>query len=318
MPRRPDQQPRQNEAGGDTRDIPRDEDGIESSIPEKRKISPTSPSGTPAPSTTEDPTTSLFAEDKSLKASKAKAEGGVIKPRLRPANLRALEAEKEREVVKGWRRWCEVWEGMLREVDGVEDVGDEGRGGGTTEKSNERIRIAAYSPETEPDGNRMAHRIRLPHPTKYQIGGRYCTLYCFIPMKQGQYDVAEEICAISSFQFQTHTPTTRLAKRNQYRIDRSCSILAEQPDVVVEQVRKLITQHQFNNEPLRILLASPRAEMKLSYTSMKNPEILKWNGLNRRISTKENPVIVAIYGKIYVAAKSYVPFSTSSTPTTPT
>ncbi|KAF9034953.1 hypothetical protein BJ165DRAFT_671052 [Panaeolus papilionaceus] len=169
-------------------------------------------------------------------------------------------------------------------------------------------------PETEPDGNRMAHRLQFdnktPSPNEIPI--------LLHPMKQGQYDVAEEICAISSFQFQTHTPTTRLAKRNQYRIDRyvyflcyrlpSCSRNADHAVSslnslmsFVEQVRKLITQHQFNNEPLRILLASPRAglnsqiassrqhcrsifftEMKLSYTSMKNPEILKWNGLNRR------------------------------------
>jgi general transcription factor 3C polypeptide 3 (transcription factor C subunit 4) len=134
---------------------------------------------------------------------------------------------------------------------------------------------------------------------------------------------------------------------------------------VVEQARKLINQHQFNNEPLRILMASLASglkvtdsfitstlqkhlfrEMKLSDTAVKNPDILKWIPLNKRyaptgqgkstdpdegdddgedndrgslenestaqdkfkrpeIPTKENPVIVTIYGQICIAAKSY-------------
>ena len=131
---------------------------------------------------------------------------------------------------------------------------------------------------------------------------------------------------------------------------------------MVEQTRKLITQHQFNNEPLRILMASLASglkvtdsfitstlqkhlfrEMKLSDTAVKNPDILKWIPLNKRyaptgqgkstdpdegdddaedndlenestahdkfnrpeIPTKENPVIVTIYGQICIAAKSY-------------
>ena len=134
---------------------------------------------------------------------------------------------------------------------------------------------------------------------------------------------------------------------------------------MVEQSRKLITQHQFNNEPLRILMASLASglkitdsfiastlqkhlfrEMKLSDTAVKNPDILKWVPLNKRyaptgqakptdldevdddgedndraslenestaqekfkrpeIPTKENPVIVTIYGQICIAAKSY-------------
>ncbi|KAF9034922.1 hypothetical protein BJ165DRAFT_1533930 [Panaeolus papilionaceus] len=68
----------------------------------KCKIGPTIPSsGTPAPSTTEDPTTtSLFAEAKSLNMSEVKPSTGV-KPRLTPTQLRALEVEKEKEAVRG-------------------------------------------------------------------------------------------------------------------------------------------------------------------------------------------------------------------------
>lgn len=69
----------------------------------------------------------------------------------------------------------------------------------------------------------------------------------------------------------------------------------------VDHSRKLITAHQFKNEPLRILLASLSSgfvptdsfitstlqkhlfrEMKLSDTAVKHPETLKWNPLNKR------------------------------------
>lgn len=69
----------------------------------------------------------------------------------------------------------------------------------------------------------------------------------------------------------------------------------------VDHARKIITGHQFNNEPLRILIASLSSgllptdafitstlqkhlfrEMKLSDTAVKNPELLKWNPLNKR------------------------------------
>ena len=81
----------------------------------------------------------------------------------------------------------------------------------------------------------------------------------------------------------------------------ACAIATENHDTVVEQARKLISHHQFNNEPLRILMASLASglrvtdsfitstlqkhlfrEMKLSDTAVKNPEILKWNPLNKR------------------------------------
>ncbi|KAF9039812.1 hypothetical protein BJ165DRAFT_1530834 [Panaeolus papilionaceus] len=90
--------------------------------------------------------------------------------------------------------------------------------------------------------------------------------------------------------------TTRPAQCNSYCVDH---ILAERPGVAVEQVSKLITTHQFNNEPIRILLTSLAStlkltnsfitstlqeylfrEMKLPDTSMKNLRILRWNGLN--------------------------------------
>ncbi|KAF9032358.1 hypothetical protein BJ165DRAFT_1535052 [Panaeolus papilionaceus] len=378
----------------------------------KRKAGPAGPSSTPTLSTTEDPTTtSLFAEDKSLNAPKAKLGAGA-KPRLTPAQLRALEAEKEREVVRGWRRCCEVWEGMLRDVDGegeggadngnerewmmeaekLVDMFRETRNLFLTSRSNPFAGMFPRSRmrrrvETEADEDRMADRLQLDieqdslarrntksagvtvfRGVSFDDWLRLFMQYCFILTKRGQYDVAEEILrhimVSNAYQPQDRQNSIRIALI-------TCSILAERPDVVVEQARKLITTHQFNNEPLRILLASLASglkltdnfitstlqkhlfrEMKLSDTAVKNPGILRWNGLNRRyaatatsgaagkkknedgdeeeeddetpaptggatatatanvdgaprIPTKGNPVIVAIYGQICVAAKSY-------------
>jgi general transcription factor 3C polypeptide 3 (transcription factor C subunit 4) len=63
---------------------------------------------------TEDPVnpsnTSLFSEDKAAPKSKARVQN-----RLTPAQLRELktEKEKEKEVMKGYRRLKEIWSGML-------------------------------------------------------------------------------------------------------------------------------------------------------------------------------------------------------------
>ena len=52
--------------------------------------------------------TSLFSEDKATPKSKARVQN-----RLTPAQLRELEVEKEKEVMKGYRRLKEIWSGML-------------------------------------------------------------------------------------------------------------------------------------------------------------------------------------------------------------
>ncbi|EDR07780.1 uncharacterized protein LACBIDRAFT_297936 [Laccaria bicolor S238N-H82] len=189
--------------------------------------------------------------------------------------------------------------------------------------------------------------------------------YCFILTRRGQYDVADEILrhimVSNAYQARERQDSIRLAII-------TCGLAAGQHFAVVEQARKLITIHQFNNEPLRILMACLSSglrptdsfitstlqkhlfrEMKLADTAVKSPEVPKWNPLNKRyaptaqsrkaedgaeddgddgvpdqggdqetgatatagslnlpeIPTKHNPVIVAIYGQICIAAKSY-------------
>jgi len=58
--------------------------------------------------------TSLFAEDK------AKAKAAAARPKLTHAQLREMELEKEKEVVKGYRRLKELWAGMLNEEEEAE------------------------------------------------------------------------------------------------------------------------------------------------------------------------------------------------------
>ena len=52
--------------------------------------------------------TSLFSEDKATPKSKARVQN-----RLTHAQLRELEVQKEKEVMKGYRRLKEIWSGML-------------------------------------------------------------------------------------------------------------------------------------------------------------------------------------------------------------
>lgn len=143
----------------------------------------------------------------------------------------------------------------------------------------------------------------------------------------------------------------------------ACAQHAGKPTVAVEHARKIILGHQFNNEPLRILLASLggglRAtdaflastlskhllrEVRLTDTAVKNKDGLKWNATLKRwgpssakaepdddddlepddpqeessahptidkttnlesLPTKGNPVNIAVYGQICLAAKSY-------------
>jgi general transcription factor 3C polypeptide 3 (transcription factor C subunit 4) len=56
-------------------------------------------------------TTSLFSEDKAT--HRPKAASSRAQNRLTHAQLRALEVQKEKEVVKGYRRLKEIWSGML-------------------------------------------------------------------------------------------------------------------------------------------------------------------------------------------------------------
>ncbi|SRR6266550_2511365 len=70
--------------------------------------------------------TSLFHEDRMIAKTKTTA-GAAARPqnRLTHAQLRELEAEKEREVLRGWARVQDLWSEMLTSMHGKEPTQEE-------------------------------------------------------------------------------------------------------------------------------------------------------------------------------------------------
>ncbi|CAA7263975.1 unnamed protein product [Cyclocybe aegerita] len=369
-------------------------------IDSRKKRRGTAAAPTEEPSNTQ--STSLFAEDRATAKSKAAA---ARQNRLTHAQLKELEAQKEKQVVKGYRRLKDLWPGMLagdpdseREwlaiADTLVDMFRETRNLFLTSRNNpfrgmfpRRTRMRKRgAAEIEADEERMASRLQLdlerdsPGRKSSRTGERGRAVdvfrgvsfddwlklfmqYCFMLTKRDQFETADEILrhimASNAYQAKERQDSIRLALI-------TCAISAERPEIVVEQARKIITQHQFNNEPLRILIASLASglratdafitsnlqkhlfrEVKLADAAANHPEILRWNPLNKRyaptgqgkaaeqdeedndemdrgsdheppststshdksglppIPTKENAVVVTIYGQICIAAKSY-------------
>ncbi|RDB18196.1 Transcription factor tau subunit sfc4 [Hypsizygus marmoreus] len=335
-------------------------------------------------------TTSLFEERAAKKSAAMKAQG-----RLTHAQLRELEAQKEKDVLKGYKRAQELWPQMLShdeeaerlwlvEAEKLVETFRETRNLFLTTRTNPFRGMFPRSrrkqeTQNEADEDRMASRLHLDleHDTLSRKSARdkavdvfrgvsfadwlrLITQYCFLLTTRGQYEVADEILrhilVSNAYQARERQDTIRLALI-------ACAIAEQRPTVVVEHARKLITVHQFNNELQRILIAVLSSglrptdafitstlqkhlfrEMKLADTAVKNPEVLRWNPLNKRyaptatvkagdagepgdedaddvepgtpaspekdtprteIPTKNNPIIVAIYGQICIAAKSY-------------
>lgn len=377
----------------------------------------------------EDPSnTSLFEEKASFlmggpgagAKSRAALSASSRAGRLTHAQLRELEAEKEKEVVRGYKRVCELWGRMLKGVGVSEEEEDqeavrewmveaekmvetfrETRNLFLTSRTNPfRGMFPRSKPkdqdrekereQDEANEERMASRLHLEmeHDTLAKKSSsknvkavevfrgvsfddwlRVFMQYCFLLTQRGQYDLADEILrhilVSNAYQARVHQDSIRLALI-------TCAIATQRFPAVVEHARKLITAHQFNNEPQRILIAALSSglrptdafitstlqkhlfrEMKLADTAVRMPEVLKWNALNKRyaptlqmkaeaedeaedvegvagagtglgekdgsvagagagagtatveIPTKNNPIIVAIYGQICIAAKSY-------------
>ncbi|KDR78033.1 hypothetical protein GALMADRAFT_245006 [Galerina marginata CBS 339.88] len=278
--------------------------------------------------------TSLFAEDKAPAKTKATA---TRQNRLSHTQLKELEMQKEKEVVRGYQRMKDLWPSMLAgeleaerewllEGEKLVDMFRETRNLFSTSRTNpfrgmfprNRPRKQA---QTEADEDQMASRLQLDleldslarksaksgekpgavnifRGISFDNWLRLFMQYCFTLTKRGQYDTADDILrhvmVSNAYQAKERQDSIRLALI-------ACAIAGERYAVVVEQSRKLITQNQFNNEPLRILVASLASglrttdafitstlqkhlfrEMKLSDTAVKNPEILKWNPLNKR------------------------------------
>ncbi|KZT05046.1 TPR-like protein [Laetiporus sulphureus 93-53] len=336
------------------------------------------------------PTTSLFDEKSKPKGKAAKAASKVTF-----TQLRELEAEKEREVVQGFHRIKELWPRVM--VGGEEEAEREwlveaeklvesfretrplfltSRHQGfrgmfprssrkqTAEASEESM---ASRLQLELGRGMMAHKVKSEginpggvetfRTVSFEEWLRLFLHYTFQLTKQGRYEEAQEILRhitySNAYQSRVAQDAIRLALI-------TCSVHAGNYQIAVEQSRKLINAYQFNNEPLRVLVASLGSglrptdaflvstltkhllrELKLGDMALKNKDALRWNHILRRygqtggqkagdaedvdeddidevagegaptavdksgLPTKGNPVSIAVYGQICLAARSY-------------
>ncbi|EKM52010.1 uncharacterized protein PHACADRAFT_150922 [Phanerochaete carnosa HHB-10118-sp] len=254
--------------------------------------------------------------------------------KLSPTQLRKLEQEKEQEAVMAFGRVKELWTRMLagdeeadrewmQQAEMLVESFRETRALFLTSRKEgfhgvfRRSRRRKQSEEANEES--MASRLQLDlgretvaRKAKGASGEEFDSFrkisfddwlrifmqFSFNLTRRGQYDDAQEILRhilySNAFQERVHLDTIRCALI-------TCSIAAARYDTVVEQARKLVNAHQFNNEPLRILLASLASgyhatdsflastlskhmlrELRSYDSALKNPDALRWNPILKR------------------------------------
>ncbi|KAI0372638.1 TPR-like protein [Pilatotrama ljubarskyi] len=355
---------------------------------ESRKRRAAHREGTTDSGTGEPGSASLFEEGK-VRGVKPKGTPAKANPnKLTLAQLRELEAQKEREAVQSWRRVQELWPRMLAddqeaarewlvEAEKLVESFRETRALFLTSRHRGfrgMFPRSARKQTTEASEDSMASRLQLElgRDTLARKGAKaenvntFRTIpfddwmrlfmhYAFLLTRRGQYELANEVLRhllySNAFQSRSSQESIRLALI-------TCAIHADHFQTVVEQARKLINGHQFNNEPIRILISSLGSglratdaflvstlskhllrETRLADAAVKDPESLRYNTAQRRyglvgtsgkgdaddvpeeddeveapaitelerakLPTKPNPLNVAVYGQILLAAKSY-------------
>ncbi|KAL1745068.1 hypothetical protein HDZ31DRAFT_37197 [Schizophyllum fasciatum] len=270
------------------------------------------------PSLPADDRPSLFAEDRTSTARKApKPRAGLTR-----AQLEALEREREREAAQGWARVRDLWEVVSGEgaggvgAEGEVEGGEEGEVGGGEGKRKgkapqgarpdhavarrewllEAEKLIEMFRETRRlfTTDRAANDEKIEHFRTIHFDDwlRMTMQYCFLVTCDGDYPLAEEILRhmmlSNAYVSQPRQNTLRIALA-------TCSITAQRFDIVVEQIRKIVYTHQFNTEPIRLLLASLSSglrptdafiratlqkflfrEMKLRDAASTTPEQVRW------------------------------------------
>ncbi|KAI0339047.1 TPR-like protein [Trametopsis cervina] len=279
---------------------------------------------------------SLFEEKARSGKEKVSKASGSKAGKLSSAQLRDLEAQKEKLASQSFRRVKDLWAPMLsgqeeavrewmheaellvesfRETRALflsaRHMGFRGmfpraarKTQNTSAEASEesmasRLQLElgrdSMAKKAKTDGTRVLDSFRTISFTDWL---RTFMQYAFNLTKREQYDdaldVLRHILYSNAFQSRAHQDSIRCAII-------SCSIAANRYDVVVEQSRKLVNTHQFNNEPLRILLASLGSglrptdaflastlskhmlrEVRANDTALKNPESLRWNPVLKR------------------------------------
>ncbi|KAG2056694.1 TPR-like protein [Suillus hirtellus] len=307
---------------------------------DSRKRRAHQPEATSTPSTTQPQGASLF-EEKRTKA-KIPAPG---KSRLTLAELKALEEQREREVSLGYTRIEDLWPRMrhgdaeaerewMMEAEKLVEMFRETRNLFVTTRDYDfkgmfpKRRIQRRD---DTDEDRMVSRLELNerdrHTRKAKDDGqasdkidsfrgvtfsnwlRIFMQYTFVLTKRGDYDQAEEvlrhILLSNAYRDSNSQDTIRITII-------TCAIHASKFSIAVEQCRKMINTHQFNNEAFRLLLVSLASghhptdpfvsstlqkhtlrELRLHDAAVKTPELMKWNAIGRKYnlssSGKEEP-----------------------------
>ncbi|KAI6048063.1 hypothetical protein EDC04DRAFT_2556141 [Pisolithus marmoratus] len=256
---------------------------------DSRKRRPAQPEDINVDRTTLQPTASLF--DEKFQA-RQKGKAANKQGRLSLAELKALEEEREKEVVTGYKRIEELWPRILGDhpVDQAErewvleaekliEMFRETRNLFLTTKNYDfrgMFPKRRYQRRTDgADEDRMASRLELNERNKHVRKGRDDELspekvdsfrgvsfdnwlrifmqYAFTLTKRGDHELAEEVLRHILMSNAYRSKETQVVIRLAII---TCAISAGNYPVAVEQCRKLINTYQFNNEPFRILMSS--------------------------------------------------------------
>ncbi|KAG2354401.1 hypothetical protein BDR07DRAFT_1306230 [Suillus spraguei] len=352
---------------------------------DSRKRRTHQPEATPAPGTIAQLQGASLFEEKSRNKAKTSAPG---KSRLTLVELKALEEQREQEVILGYTRVEDLWPRMLHgdaeaerewmiEAEKLVEMFRETRNLFVTTRDYDFRGMFPKRKIQRRDGtdeDRMVSRLELNAKDENQASEKVDSFrgvtfsswlrifmqYAFVLTKRGDYDQAEEVLRhvllSNAYRNSDSQNTIRIAII-------TCAVRAGKFSVAVEQCRKIINTHQFNNEAFRLLLVSLASghrptdsfvsstlqkhtlrELRLHDASVKTPELMKWNVVGRRYNlsssgkeeqskadeevdeeadipgsmdsnttektavrmpTKNNPIIVTLYGQMSLAAKSY-------------
>ncbi|KAG2139828.1 uncharacterized protein EDB93DRAFT_1241934 [Suillus bovinus] len=358
-----------------------------------RKRRPNQPEATPTPDTVPQPQGASLFEEKSRTKAKTPGPG---KSRLTLAELKALEEQREREVILGYTRVEDLWPRMqhgdaeaerewMIEAEKLVEMFRETRNLFVTTRDHDfkgMLPKRRMQRRDDTDEDRMVSRLELNERDRHTRRAkddsqtsekvdsfrgvtfsswlRIFMQYAFVLTKRGDLDQAEEvlrhILLSNAYRDSNSQSTIRITII-------TCAIHAGKFSVAVEQCRKIINTHQFNNEAFRLLLVSLASghhptdpfvsstlqkhtlrELRIHDAAVKTPELMKWNPVGRkynvsssgkeepskvdeevdeeaeipgpmesnatektavRMPTKNNPIIVTLYGQMSLAAKSY-------------
>ncbi|KAJ7064882.1 hypothetical protein C8F01DRAFT_778362 [Mycena amicta] len=280
------------------------------------------------PSTAQVPSSSLFSEGQSgEKVGKSKSN----KARMTTEALKQLELEMEAETVKGHQRLMELYPNIgkdepnhferdwIIQAEKLLEAFRETRQLFSTSQLTFRGMFPKKDRRTkdpEADELRLASRLQLELENGRTISRAGTTIfrglhfeqwlelffqYSFLLARRGQFGLAEEVLKhlLVSIPFRSveYQLSIRLALT-------ACATTARQAGVVVEQCRKIMAVYQFNNEAIRIFLASMASglrttdafilsplqksisrDMRLANLACTAPDQLKWAPRGKRFWT---------------------------------